>query len=202
MKTENDVNLMTVGELLDALKKYEKKHWDDSVVAWNDDYTLGVVGMGLDSDGDLRIEVETVEDGVLEGIWTVNDVMTSLEGKPRGARAYIAINGYYLAIDSKGGVFSESDDDDVIGCHADIIGEYEVPKPREEAEPQKPNREEQIMKIVLWVLFLGTLAFLGYKIYAMIAHTGDSLWESILWIVVCLIVLTVSGLTLFYSKEE
>ena len=71
--------MTTAGELLGNLKKYKKNHWDDCVVAWlkDDERTFGVVGMGNDKDGDLRIIVEEVDD-VLEGFWTVEEVISSL----------------------------------------------------------------------------------------------------------------------------
>ena len=86
MKTTENIKLTTAGKLLGGLKKYEKKHWDLSVVAWaQDDLMFGVVGIGKDKDGDLRIEVEEVEEE-LEGIWTVDDVINSLEGFSKDTR--------------------------------------------------------------------------------------------------------------------
>ena len=51
MKKDN-VQLTTVGKLLKDLKRYEKKHWDLSVIAWTDDDRIfGVVGTWKDEDG-------------------------------------------------------------------------------------------------------------------------------------------------------
>lgn len=123
-KTEN-IKLTTVGQLFDELKKYEEEHWDLNVVAWaQDDLMFGVVGIGKDKDGDLRIEVEEVDD-VLEGIWSVADVIDSLENSGKDTRVYLAGHGLYFAIDDEGSIFTESDDDDVVGCYATVFGEYE-----------------------------------------------------------------------------
>ena len=124
MKTTENIKLTTVGELFGELKKYKKNHWDDCVVAWlkDEEQTFGVVGMRNDKDGNLRIIVEEVDD-VLEGFWTVDEVISSLECKGKDARVYLAGEGLYLAIDSMGGIFTEADDDDVVGCHVTIFGE-------------------------------------------------------------------------------
>ena len=126
MKTTENIKLTTAGKLLGGLKKYKKNHWDDCVVAWlkDDEQTFGVVGMGNDKDGDLRIIVEEVDD-VLEGFWTVEEVISSLECKGKDARVYLAGEGLYLAIDSRGGIFTVADDDDAVGCWVTVIGEYD-----------------------------------------------------------------------------
>ena len=125
MKKDN-VQLTTVGIFLKDLKRYEKKHWDLSVVAWmaDEDRTFGVVGAWEDEDGDFQILVEEIDE-VLEGIWTVEDVISSLEdvGKEKGV--YLAGDGLYLAIDSDGDIFTEADDDDVVGCYVTVFGKYE-----------------------------------------------------------------------------
>jgi len=124
MKTTESIKLTTVGKLLDELKKYEKTRCDDSVVAWIDnDLTLGVVGMGKDEDGDLRIEVEEVEEE-LEGILTVPDVIDSLERNNKDARVYLAGYGLFFAIADDGRLFTDCDDDFVIGFIATVICEY------------------------------------------------------------------------------
>ena len=196
MKTPENIKLATVGQLLGELKEYEEEHWDLCVVAWTeDDHTLGVVGIGKDKDGDLRIEVEEV-DAVLEGIWSVSDVIGSLEDYGKDTRVYLAGHGLYFAIDSEGGVFTESDDDDVVGCYATVFGEYE-----EEPEPlfffsEKEDRQRKrrsiwqkrteswkgILEGVTFLLCVPLTAYgLYYNIAALVKHTRP-VWESILWI--------------------
>ena len=56
MKTTENIKLATAGKLLKDPKRYEKKHWDLSVIAWTDDDCIfGVVGTWKDEDGDLQI---------------------------------------------------------------------------------------------------------------------------------------------------
>ena len=198
MEKEN-VQLTTVGKLFKDLKRYMKNHWDDCVVAWleDDELTFGVVGMGNDKDGDLRIIVEEVDD-VLEGFWTVEEVISALECKGKDARVYLAGEGLYLAIDSRGGIFTEADDDDVVGCHVTVFGEYEE-MPRKAPAPgkAKDNRGEIIALIAITA---GSALLVFYKAYTLITGTGGPVWESVLYIVGASIAAAVCGGTLRYSK--
>lgn len=200
MKKDN-VHLSTVSELLGELKKYKKNHWDDCVVAWlnDDELTFGVVGMGNDKDGDLRIIVEEVDD-VLEGFWTVDEVISSLECKGKDARVYLAGEGLYLAIDSRGGIFTEADDDDTVGCYVTVFGEYEE-RPQKAPAPGKAkgNRGETIALIAIMA---GSALLVFYKAYTLITGTGGPVWESVLYIVGASIAAAVGGLSLYYSKED
>ena len=202
MKTTENIKLTTAGELLGELEKYKKNHWDDCVVAWlkDDERTFGVVGMGNDKDGDLRIIVEEVDD-VLEGFWTGEEVISSLECKGKDARVYLAGEGLYLAIDSNGSsIFTEADDDDVVGCHVTIFGEYEE-TPQKAPAPGKAtdNRGE----IIALIAIMAGSALLGfYKAYTLRTGTGGPRWASVLYIVGASIAAAVCGLTLFYSKED
>ena len=201
MKTTENIKLTTAGELLGELKKYKKNHWDDCVVAWlkDDEVTFGVVGMGNDKDGDLRIIVEVVDD-VLEGFWTVEEVISSLECKGKDARVYLAGEGLYLAIDSRGCIFTEADDDDVVGCHVTVYGEYEeMPQKAPAPGKAKGNRGETIALIAIMV---GSALLVLYNAYTLITGTGGPVLESVLYIVGALIAAAVCGLTLFYSKED
>ena len=201
MKTTENIKLTTAGELLGALEKYKKNHWDDCVVAWlkDDERTFGVVGMGNDKDGDLRIIVEEVDD-VLEGFWTVEEVISSLECKGKDARVYLAGEGLYLAIDSRGCIFTEADDDDVVGCHVTVFGEYEeMPQKAPALGKAKENRGEIIALIAI---IAGSALLVFYNAYTLITGTGGPVLESVLYIVGASIAAAVCGLTLFYSKED
>ena len=199
MKTTENIKLTTAGKLLGELKKYKKNHWDDCVVAWlkDDDRTFGVVGTWKDKDGDFQIVVEEIDE-ILEGIWTVADVISSLEDISMETRVYLAGDGLYLAIDSNGSsIFTEADDDDAVGCWVTVIGEYE-----HEPQPESnKKREIHAEAIALLLILVAAVCWFGYNIYAMIAGVGGPLWEKILGIVVCCIVIVVSGCTLYYSKK-
>ena len=201
MKTTENIKLTTAGKLLGELEKYKKNHWDDCVVAWlkDDERTFGVVGMGNDKDGDLRIIVEEVDD-VLEGFWTVEEVISSLECKRKDARVYLAGEGLYRASDSRGGIFTEADDDDVVGSHVTIFGEYEeMPQKAPALGKAKGNRGETIALIAIMA---GSALLVFYKAYTLITGTGGPVWERVLYIVGASIAAALCGLTLYYSKED
>ena len=202
MKTTENIKLTTAGELLGNLKKYKKNHWDDCVVAWlkDDERTFGVVGMGNDKDGDLRIIVEEVDD-VLEGFWTVEEVISSLECKGKDARVYLADEGLYLAIDNNGSsIFTEADDDDAVGCWVTVFGEYDEMSQKAPAPGKAKDNRGEIIALI--AIMAGSALLVFYKAYTLITGTGGSVWESVLYIVGASIAAAVCGLTLFYSKED
>ena len=215
MKTTENIKLTTAGKLLGELKKYKKNHWDDCVVAWlkDDELTFGVVGMGNDKDGDLRIIVEVVDD-VLEGFWTVEEVISSLECKGKDARVYFAGEGLYLAIDSRGGIFTEADDDDAVGCWVTVIGEYEEEPQGGQTgkESDRPSWKEvwkgkfrnweRILKGVTFLLCIPLTAYgLYYNIAALVKHSSP-VWESILWIIFLGLLLYVCIDNLFFPNRH
>ena len=212
MKKDN-VQLTTAGELLKDLKRYEKKHWDLNVVAWtDDDRTFGVVGVGKDKDGDFQMVVEEIDE-VLGGIWTVADVISSLEDIGKETRVYLAGDGLYLAIDSKGGAFTEGDDD-VIGCYVAVIGEYEEEPPCVFTEKERRRRERRaiwkertktwkgIAEGVTFLLCIPLTAYgLYYNIAALVKHSGP-VWESLLWIIFLGLLLYVCVNNLFFPERN
>ena len=202
MKTTENIKLTTAGELLGELEKYKKNHWDDCVVAWlkDDEVTFGVVGMGNDKDGDLRIIVEVVDD-VLEGFWTVEEVISSLECKGKDARVYLAGEGLYLAIDNNGSsIFTEADDDDAVGCWVTVFGEYDEMSQKAPAPGKAKDNRGEIIALI--AIMAGSALLVFYKAYTLITGTGGPVWESVLYIVGASIAAAVCGLTLYYSKED
>ena len=210
MKKDN-VQLTTAGKLLKDLKRYEKKHWDLSVVAWtDDDRTFGVVGAWEDEDGDFQIVVEEVDE-VLEGIWSVADVISSLEDISKETRVYMAGDGYYFAIDGNGSsIFTEADDDDAVGCWVTVFGEYEEePQGEESGRPswieiwkEKFRSWEGILEGVTFLLCIPLTAYgLYYNIAAKVKHSSP-VWESILWIIFLGLLLYVCIDNLFFPNRH
>lgn len=215
MKKDN-VQLTTAGKLLKDLKRYEKNHWDDCVVAWltDDDRTFGVVGVGKDKDGVFQIVVEEIDE-VLEGIWTVANVISSLEDIGKETRVYLAGDGLYLAIDSKGSsIFTEADEDDAVGCWVTVFGEYEE-KPQggqtgkeshrpswKEVWEEKFRSWEGILEGVTFLLCIPLTAYgLYYNIAALVKHSGP-VWESLLWIIFLGLLLYVCIDNLFFPNRH
>jgi len=215
MKTTENIKLTTVGKLLKDLRRYEKKRWDLSVVAWtDDDRTFGVVGVGKDKDGDFQIVVEEIDE-VLEGIWTVADVISSLEDIGKETRVYLVGEGLHLSIDSNGSsIFTEADDDDAVGCWVTVFGEYEE-EPQGGQADKESGRPSWIEiwkeKIRNWkgVLECGTFLLcipltaygLYYNIAALVKHSSP-VWESILWIIFLGLLLYVCIDNLFFPNRN
>ena len=214
MKKDN-VKIITVGSLLKDLKRFEKKHMNDCVVAWADDedITLGIVGIGKDSDGDIKIMVEVADD-VLEGFWSVSDIISALENKDKQKKVYLKGGGGYLAIVSDGDIFTEADDDDVIGCYATICGEYDEEPPCVFTEKEKRQRARRaiwrerkkswkgIIEGITYLLSIPLMIYgLYYNIAALVKHT-QPVWQSVLWIPILALLLWVCIDNLFFPERN
>lgn len=214
MKTTENIKLTTAGKLLGGLKKYEKKHWDLSVIAWtDDDRTFGVVGTWKDEDGDFQIVVEEIDE-ILEGIWTVADVISSLEDIGKETKVYLAGDGLYLAIDSNGGIFTKADYDDAVGCWVTVFGEYEEEPPCVFKEKERRQRERRaiwkertktwkgIAEGLTFLLCIPLTAYgLYYNIAALVKHSQPA-WECVLYIIFLGLLLWVCIDNLFFPERN
>ena len=203
MKTTGNIKLTTAGKLLKDLKRYEKKHWDLNVIAWTDDDRIfGVVGTWKDEDGDFQIVVEEIDEVAEEGIWTVADVIASMEDIGKETRVYLAGDGLYLAIDSNGGIFTKADYDDAVGCWVTVFGEYEVVEEPAPTEQEKERARKEARKghwkgvkgILIGTIFLLCIPLIGYGLYyniaALVKHSLP-VWQGILWIALLLFLLCI-----------
>jgi len=153
-------------------------------------------------------------DEILEGIWTVADVISSLEDIGKETRVYLAGDGLYLAIDSKGlSIFTEADDDDAVGCWVTVFGEYEE-KPQggqagkesdrpswKEVWKKKTRKWEGVLEGVTFLLCIPLTAYgLYYNIAALVKHSGP-VWESLLWIIFLGLLLYVCVNNLFFPNR-
>ena len=219
MKKTNNTTLITVGQLAKELKRFEKKHWDwiveistDEPVGEDEGLPCIIVGMGLDEDGDLRIEIEDEWAG--GGDYNVGELLEQLRGFDSSARVYLAGGGLLFSIDSQGGIFADADDDDdALSCSATAFGEYKVePTGRKvsEAEEQeqaehtrKKARKDRLGFIATVVMAVALFSGLCYNVYALVTHsTQYAVWEHVLWIVLCVFLLFICGGMLYYSKEK
>ena len=144
MKKTDNTKLITVGELVKELAGYEKKHWDwnveitaEGVEGEEEDPTCIITGMGLDKDGDLRIEIE--EEWAGGGDYYVAELQEQLKDFDAGTRVYLAGGGLLFSIDNYGGIFEKTDDDSLV-CSATAFGEYEV-QPAVGRAPKAEKRE-------------------------------------------------------------
>lgn len=204
---EDNIQLTTAGKLLKDLKRFENNHRDLSVVAWtDDDRTFGVVGTWKDEDGDFQIVVEEVDE-VLEGIWSVADVISSLEDISKETRVYMSGDGYYFDINGNGSsIFTEADDDDAVGCWVTVFGEYEEKEDEVEdsrvVDDARPKGWKGILEVFTYLLVILLSAYgLYYNIAALVKHSRP-VWESLLWIPFLLLLLWVCIDGLFFPKSH
>ena len=218
MKTADSTELISIGELVKELEAYEEKHWDwnveittDEPVGEDEDPPCIIVGMQLDGDGDLRIEIE--EEWAGGGDYYVGELLQHLRDFDSRTRVYLAGGGLLFSIDSHGGIFAESgEDDDALECFATAFGEYESEptgwlsesEKREQAEnARKMARQERLETIALVVLTAVIFFGLCYNVYALVVHSArHAVWENIGGVVLCVFLLVISGLTLYYSRDN
>lgn len=222
MKTKENIKLITVGRLVKELSKFEKKCADYDVACWAPDYlTCCVTGHRRDDDGDVCIHLEMQEDD--GGYCTVEMLLADLSSYDRNARVYMESCGYYLNFEVDGGIFTENDDDEIVGCYAIAFGEYEEEEYYGEddgvvegswdhktewekryiaEEERKRKREERRSGVALVILDVLVACWLAYNVYALISHTGEHVAGNIMWIVVCAVLLVIGVLTLHFDKYK
>lgn len=128
MKKTDDTKLITVGELVKELEGYEEEHWNwnveistDEPLGEEEDLPCIIIGMGLDEDGDLRIDIEDEWAG--GGDYYVGELIEQLRDLDAGTRVYLVGGGLLFSIDNQGGIFAETDDGDTLSCNATAFGE-------------------------------------------------------------------------------
>lgn len=216
MKIAGTTKFVTVGELVKELEGYEREHWDwnveistDEPVGEEEDLPCIIIGMGLDEDGDLRIDIEDEWAG--GGDYYVGELLEHLRDFNDGTRVYLAGGGLLFSIDNQGGIFAETDDD-TLCCEATAFGEYEEEssgwlteseKRKLAEEARKEKRTVRIEYIALALLTAVIFFGLCYNVYALAVHsTRHALWENICGVVLCVFLLVICGATLFYSKDK
>ena len=131
MKKSDIAELISVGELVKELERYEEKHWDwnveistDVPVGEDEDLPCIIIGMQLDGEGNLRIEIE--EEWAGGGDYHIDELLGRLQDFDPRTKVYLAGGGLLFSLDNHGGIFAESgDDDDAFNCYATVFGEYE-----------------------------------------------------------------------------
>lgn len=219
MKTKENIKLITVGRLLKELKEYSEECPDyEMVCSTPDDRTFGIDGTWRDKDGDLCVLVVDPEDtmaGVVEEAYTVEMLLQDLEECDESTRVYLKGGGLFMNVKPCGDceIFDEGEDEE-LWFEVTAFGEYELPAAgswdhktewekryiaEEEHKRKLEDRRETIALVALCVLLAGWSV---YNVYALISHTGNSIAENIIWIVVCTGLLVIGILTLHFNKSS
>ena len=209
MEALEKTKLVTNGELIKDLKRFEKNKWYYDVVCTMPDFTACcITGIAPDEKGDICIYVE---DGVWDVDYHVDEVLAQLRSFDKNAGVYMAGCGVLMAISVDGGeIFACDNDAESVSCDAVIIGEYHAPAYRDSHEDhhltqqidKKERREDNIMTIVLIILMIFCAIGLVYNVMAIINHSGQYLLNNVLWAVVFLVSLVISSCTLYFSKDD
>ena len=160
---EDNIQLTTSGKLLKDLKRYEKNHWDLSVVAWTDD------------DPDV--------------ISSLEDISKETRVYMAGEGYYFAIDGNGSSIFTE----ADDDDAvgcwvTVFGEYEEKEDEVEDSRVVDDA---RPKGWKGILEVFTYLLVILLSAYgLYYNITALVKPSGP-VWESLLWIPFLLLLLWV-----------
>lgn len=127
MNTFQNIELMTIGQLIEDLAEFEEEYSDWDVVCWTPDKkTCYITRMEFDKDGALCLCLK--EDD--EDTYNVSMLIEELNEYNEDTFVYVAARGLYLCIETNinGTIFSEDLDEnsdiDIVACNSQIIGAY------------------------------------------------------------------------------
>ena len=128
MKTTEDTELLTVGQLVEELAEFEEDYSDYDVVCWTPDHEpCFPTSVELDEDGDLCISLKE-DDGEN---YSVGMLLEELDKYDPDTQVYVAARGLFMNIEVKNDYtifyedLDEESDIEVVACDGIIFGEYE-----------------------------------------------------------------------------
>lgn len=128
MKTTEDTELLTVGQLLEELAEFEEDYSDYDVVCWTPDHEpCFPTSVELDEDGDLCISLKE-DDGEN---YNVGMLLEELQEYDEDTLVYVAARGLLMNIEVKNDYtifyedLDEESDIEVVACDGIVFGEYE-----------------------------------------------------------------------------
>ena len=193
------------GSLKRELQQLSTTHQNYDVICWlPEDIKCEIVGVKTDKNGDsCRWIEEKIED---PGGYDVETLFDVLKGSKQGARVYLATEGAYFGfeVNHNGDIFSDPyDEDESIGFYAFEIGAYDVDISHDSQMDQmtQTTKESSILTIVLVLISILTAGLLCHNIVKLLTHSGQHVWENILWVVVCAILIVIDAMTLIHSND-
>lgn len=206
---KNGNRLVTVGKVTRQLEKLLPENQGFDIACWlPDGTTCCVVGSHLDDEGDVCIELE--EEGDDGGYFDVEILLEDLRSYETSAGVYLKGCGYYLAFDadSNGIIFIPDDDEEIVGSYVESFGTYREIIPSEMSDWERrcwndehptQSKESKIETAVLVLILIGIFGFMVYQIWKL-AHAYT--FRAVVWLIVCIFLLSVGGLSLYYSVLE
>lgn len=208
MVTVYGTELITVEKIVKAIKKFEKEHSDSYVACVLPDDTYSyITGVSRDEEGSLCMFAEDE----YQGEYDVDMLLAELETYSMDARVYIEAFDYHFEVTMDGdSLFTYDEDTDEVYCVAYVVGECMEPHPVTDSYADRlrdklmmeDRRRRLVETVALSILTALLLVGLCYNIYAAASRTGQSFAENLAWSVVCLILVAINCLTLYYSGDD
>ena len=202
---------ISVVQLIEELKRFEKDYPDVNVTCCIPDGTICyAVSIDQDGEGQVCIGFEEEDSGCLD----VEMLIADLEMYNRSAMVCIEACGLSMtfSIFDDGSFFVYDENEECVCCDGEVIGEYEeqeyCSRGRTEEEKRmlaekagKEKRERRIEYGALLIITILSLCGVAYNVWAVVAASGDSLWENILYGITCLFCFMIGLLALHYDRR-
>lgn len=202
---------VSVAQLIEELRRFEKDYPDVNVTCCIPDGTICyAVSIDQDGEGQVCIGFEEEDSGCLD----VEMLIADLEMYDRSAMVCIEACGLSMtfSIFDDGSFFVYDENEECVCCDGEVIGEYEEQEycsgGRTEEEKRmlaekagKEKRERRIEYGALLIITILSLCGVAYNVWAVVAASGDSLWENILYDITCLFCFMIGLLALHYDRR-
>ena len=202
---------ISVVQLIEELKRFEKDYPDVNVTCCIPDGTICyAVSIDQDGEGQVCIGFEEEDSGCLD----VEMLIADLEMYNRSAMVCMEACGLSMtfSIFDDGSFFVYDENEECVCCDGEVIGEYEEQEycsgGRTEDEKRmlaekagKEKRERRIEYGALLIITILSLCGVAYNVWAVVAASGDSLCENILYGITCLFCFMIGLLTLHYDRR-
>ena len=202
---------ISVVQLIEELKRFEKDYPDVNVTCCIPDGTICyAVSIDQDGEGQVWIGFEEEDSGCLD----VEMLIADLEMYDRSAMVCMEACGLSMtfSIFDDGSFFVYDENEECVCSDGEVIGEYEEQEycsgGRTEEEKRmlaekagKEKRERRIEYGALLIITILSLCGVAYNVWAVVAASGDSLWENILYGITCLFCFMIGLLALHYDRR-
>ena len=202
---EVDIELTTIGQLVEYLTEIENECMDWDVVCIAPDGTsCHITSLELDEDGILCIGVDDYEYDI-DDCYSVDILLNELQTYNEQTRVYIAGHNQYLKW-GEGPLYEDENEEVGFDCIA-----FEPDKAQECLSEQLTEVErsglawkqfvQNIQRIVLFVITLLLVYGSVYNVRALLTHSGTA-WQNIMWSFICIFLTIIGSLTLYSDYKN
>ena len=170
--------------------------------------------VSIDQDGEGQVCIGFEEEEEDSGCLEVEMLIADLEMYDGSAIVRMEACGLSMtfSIFDDGSFFVYDENEECVCCDGEVIGEYEEQEycsgGLTEAEKRmlaekvgKEKRERRIEYGALLIITILSLCGVAYNVWAVVATSGDSLCENILYGITCLFCFMIGLLTLHYDRR-